>query len=121
VILEDICPLVKSLTQICTVKLLKPSRSISGEFNLTKILLKLSFNVTMHNHTQVGKYRKQSQKWDGIFFLTLLTAEILLPQISPSVEPSEMPFKVRGLGMMRLLKKLSSGCEYNIQISARTG
>jgi hypothetical protein len=49
VILEDICP----LTQICTVKLLKPSRNISGEFNLTKMLLKLSFSVTMHDYTQV--------------------------------------------------------------------
>jgi len=53
VILEDIYPLVKPLTQICTVKLLKPSRNISGEFNLTKMLLKLSFSVTMHDYTQV--------------------------------------------------------------------
>jgi hypothetical protein len=116
VILEDTCPLVKPLTHIYTVKLLKPSRRISGEFNHTKMLLKLSFNVTMHDHI-----RKQLQKWDGIFLLTLCTAEILLPHISTCVEPLEMPFKARGLGVMRrLLKTLSSGCEYNIQISART-
>jgi len=53
VILENLCPLVKPLTQICTVKLLKPSRSISGEFNLTKMLLKLPFNVTIHELTRL--------------------------------------------------------------------
>jgi hypothetical protein len=53
VILENICSLVKPLTQICTVKLLKPSRSISGELNRTKMLLKLLFNVTLHDHTRV--------------------------------------------------------------------
>jgi hypothetical protein len=39
------------LTQICTFKLLKPCRSVSGESDLTKILLKSSFNMTTHNHT----------------------------------------------------------------------
>jgi hypothetical protein len=85
------------------------------------MLLKLLFNVTLHDHTRVWKYRKQSQKRDRIFFLTHRTAKILLPQISTSVQPSEMPFTARGLGVMRFLKKLSCGCENNIQIRARTG
>jgi hypothetical protein len=42
----------KPITQTCTFKLSKPRRSISGEFDLTKMVLKFSFNTTTHNDTQ---------------------------------------------------------------------
>jgi hypothetical protein len=74
--------MVRSLTQICTFKLLKPCKSISGEFDLTKMLLKSSFNVTMHNHTQVLKCRKQSQNMDALFFSH--------PPYSPDLAPSDL-------------------------------
>jgi hypothetical protein len=51
---------VKQLTHICTLNLLKPWRSVSGDFDITKMLLKSSFNTT-HDHTRVLKHRKQSQ------------------------------------------------------------
>jgi len=54
------------LTQICTFKLLIPCRSISGEFDLKKILMNYSFSMTTyhHTHTQIWKHRKQSQIFD---------------------------------------------------------
>jgi hypothetical protein len=70
------------------------------------MLLKSSFDMTMHNHTQVSKHRKQSENSDGLLFPTNPTAQILLPQISTSMEPSKMTSVGKGLGAMtRLLKK----------------
>ena len=107
--------MVRSLTQICTFKLLKPCKSFSGEFNLTNVLLKTSFNVTMHNHTQVLKHSKQSQNLDGLFFPTHHTAQILLLQISTSLQPSKTP-PTEGLAVRtRLFKKWRSICKHKIQ------
>ena len=39
------------VTQICTFKLLIPCRSISEEFDLTKILMNSSFSITTYHHT----------------------------------------------------------------------
>lgn len=36
----------------------KSCRSVSGEFNLTRMLLKSTFNIKTHKHTQVSKHRK---------------------------------------------------------------
>jgi hypothetical protein len=41
VILVALCHMVELLTQICTFKLLKPCRSLSGEYELLKMWLKL--------------------------------------------------------------------------------
>lgn len=46
--------MVKPLTYICTLKLLKPRGSISGKFDLTKMLLKSGLNTKTHDNTQVG-------------------------------------------------------------------
>jgi hypothetical protein len=83
-----------------------PCRSISGESDLIKMLLKSSFNMTMHGNTHILKHMKQSQNLDGLFFPTHHTAHILLPQIFTSLEPSRMPSVGEHLGVMtRLLKK----------------
>jgi hypothetical protein len=41
---------VKPLTQLCIFKLLKPCRSFSGEFDLTKMFPKSSFNMATQPH-----------------------------------------------------------------------
>ena len=56
--------------------------SLSGELVLTKMLPKSSFDTTTHGNSQFRKHRKQSHKSEGLFFRTLHTAPILLPQIS---------------------------------------
>jgi hypothetical protein len=60
-----LCHVVNPLTQICTLKLLKPCRSISGEFHLTKMLLR-TFNRTVQGHTHF-KTQKQSLNLEGLF------------------------------------------------------
>jgi len=70
------------------------------------MLLKFSFNTTTYDHTKVWKHRKQSQTKNGLFFPIQHTAQILLPEISTSLEPSKMPIVEKGWGVMtRLLKK----------------
>jgi histone-lysine N-methyltransferase SETMAR len=70
----------KPLSQICKFKLFETCRSISGEFDLTKLLLKSSHNTRQHNHTQILKHGKQSKVcW------TLL----LHPPYSPDLAPSD--------------------------------
>lgn len=97
-------------------------RSHSGEIDLTKMLLKSSFDTTTHVSTQDRKHRKQSHKSEGLFFRTLHTAPILLPQISTSLEPSKLLCVEKVLGvLMRFLKKWGSGCEYKFQTGTRTG
>jgi hypothetical protein len=44
--------------------------------------------MMIHDQTQVWKYRKQSQNSDGQFFFTHHSAQILLPQISTTLDPS---------------------------------
>jgi hypothetical protein len=57
-----------------------------------------------------------------MFFPTYHTAQILLPQISTSLEPSKMPFVGKGLGLMtRLFKKCRSGWKYKIQTGIKRG
>jgi hypothetical protein len=101
--------MVKQQSQICTFRPLKSCKSISGEFDLTKMLLKSSFNMTMHEHTSL-KTQEQSQNSDGLFFPTHHIAQILLPQISTTLETSRMPSMWKDLGMMiRILKKWLQG------------
>jgi hypothetical protein len=95
--------MIKPLNKICTFKLLKVCRRVSGNFGLTKKLLKYSFNTTKHDHTQVLKHRKLSQNSDGLFFPTHHTAKILLPLNFISLEPTKMPSVRKGLGMMTRL------------------
>lgn len=42
----------------------KPCISISGEFSPTYMLMKSSFSLTVHDHTQAWKHRTQSQNSD---------------------------------------------------------
>jgi len=51
------------------------------------MLLKSTFSMMIHDQKQVWKYRKQSQNSDGQFF-THHSAQILLPQISATFDPS---------------------------------
>ena len=74
--------------------------SVLGEFSLAEMLLKSSFNTTVHDHMQAWKHWKQLRNSDGLFFTTHLTTQILLPQISTSLEPSKMPSMGKGLGVM---------------------
>jgi hypothetical protein len=69
----------------------------------------------MHDHKQVLKHRKLSQQSDGPFFCTHHHA----PQISTFLEPSKMPSFGNGLGVITLLKKRKSGCEYTIKTGTR--
>lgn len=114
-ILIDIIPHGQIINSDLYIQNLKSCKSISGEFNLTKMLLKSSFNVTMHNHTQVLKCRKQSQNLDGLFLPTHHTTQILLLQICASLASSKTP-PLEGLAVRtRLFKKQKSGCKYKIQ------
>jgi hypothetical protein len=62
-ILEDIILHGKLVTQTCTFKHLKPSRSISGEFNLKSSI------ISTHDHTPKFKTTgSKSQNLDRLFF-----------------------------------------------------
>jgi len=64
---------------ICTFKLLKPCRSISGEFSLTQMLMNPPSTwqcTTTHKFDNRG-----STNSDELIFHTHYTAQILLPQI----------------------------------------
>ena len=100
----------------------KNCRTISAELDLTKMVLKSSFNMKTHNDTQVWKHRKQSQYSDELFFPTHHTAQFLPPQNYTSLETAKMSSTGKSVGLMTwLLKKLISGCEYRIQTGTRTG
>jgi hypothetical protein len=66
---------VKPLTQICSLKLLKSCTSVSGEFDLIDTLPKRSFNTT---HTSF-KTQKAIKKLGGMFFATPHKSQTLLP------------------------------------------
>jgi hypothetical protein len=69
--------------------------------NVARILLQ-------HKSTTTNKFeknRKQSQNSDGLFCTHHHTPQILLPQISTSLEPSKMPSVGKGLGVMTTLLK----------------
>ena len=86
-------------------KLLKHCRSISGGFDLTKCCWQ-SPSTWQLMITQVWKHRKQSQSSNGLFFPIHHTAQMLLPEISTSLEPSKVPTVEKGWGVLtRLLKK----------------
>jgi hypothetical protein len=89
---------VRPLTQICTLRLLKHFRSVSGEFDLTEMLLKYS-RTTTHDKTQVLKRRKQSLNADGLFS-THHAAQILIPQISTPSELLKVLSVGKGLGVI---------------------
>jgi len=81
-ILVDIIPHGQIINSDLYIQNLKSCRSISGEFDLTKMLLKSSFSATMHNHIQVLKCRKQSQNLDGLLFSH--------PPYNPEFAPSDL-------------------------------
>ena len=69
------------LTQICTFKLLIPCRSISGEFDLTKILMISSFSMTTYNHThKFGNTGSNHKSWTVLPY----------PPISPDLASWEL-------------------------------
>ena len=51
-----LCQVVNPLTQICTSKSVNPSRSVSGGFCSTKMLLQFVLNTRTHDHTQDLRY-----------------------------------------------------------------
>ena len=69
VILIDTVTQDKTIISGLYLQHLKSCRCISGEFNLTRMLLQSSFITTTHDHTQKWEHRKQSQKSDGMFFI----------------------------------------------------
>jgi hypothetical protein len=95
------------------IKLLKPCRIISGEFDPTKMLQKSTFNMMMHDHKQDWKYRKQSQRSNGLFFLTHHTAQILHPLHHCGALKNAISEK--SLKVMTKFKKCKSGCKYKIK------
>ena len=97
---ESLCHVVKPLAQICTFRLLKTLQKLSRRVWFQEMLLKSSFSMTAHDCTQVWKHRKQSQSSDRLFLSTHHTAQISLPQISTSLEPSKMPSMGESLGAM---------------------
>ena len=109
--------MVKTLTAICTFRLLKLCRKVRREFGLTKMLLKSSFNATTHNR-QVSTQE----------VIANLGCSVLphLPY-SPDLDPSEfslfgalkVSFVGEGLGVTTtVLKKGKRGCECKIQPGA---
>jgi hypothetical protein len=112
-----LCCVVKPLTQMCTFKLLKHCRSFSEGFYVTKMLLKSSFNMATHSHTQVWKqkHRKQSQNSEGLFFPAHHTDHLA----SSGFRLFGALFWKRLGVMMRLLKKWRSGCKYRRQTGTR--
>ena len=99
---------------MCAVRLFKPRRSVSGEFDLTQMLLKTSFSMTVHSHGMKTQEPVIKLGWTVHFH----------PPYSPdfSLEPSEMQSVGKGLGAMtRLLKVLTSGCKYKIRSVAERG
>lgn len=63
-----------------------------------KMQLKFSFNMTTHDHTHAWKQRKQSHTSNGLFLPSDHRPQILLPEISTSLEPSKTPTCGKGLG-----------------------
>jgi hypothetical protein len=111
VILADIMPsgqTVNSYLYIQTLETLKKrSRRVRPYRMLLKILLHHD-NARPHTSDNTGSNRRTRT-----LFPTHQTAEILLPQISTSLEPSEMPSVGKVLGVMtRLLKGYRRGCEH---------
>lgn len=70
------CHVVKPLTKICTVKLLKSGRSISDWVHPHIMLIKSSSNQKTLEQTQVWKHKKQSHNSDELLFLTHHSAQM---------------------------------------------
>jgi hypothetical protein len=110
------CCVVKPLTKICTVKLLKSGRSVSDwvypHKNVDGILLQPEnawTDTSFKTQEAVTKLR-----WTVIPHPPF--SSDVLPQISSFLEPSEVQFVGKGLGMMTwLLKKWPGDCKYKIQ------
>ena len=86
----------------------KLAEALLENLTSTKMLLKSSFNMAAHSHTQIWKHGKQS-----LFYPAHHIAQILLPQVSISLEPLKAPSVRKDWGvMMSLLKKWRSGCKY---------
>ena len=64
-------------------------RSLSGELDLTKMLLKSSFDTTTHVNTQVRKHMKQSQIWGTVFPYPPYSSDFT-PSNLTSLEPSKL-------------------------------
>ena len=99
--------MVKPLTYICTLKILKPCGNISKDFDLTKsFFLKSGFNSTLRDHTQF-RNAGSNHKTDGLF------VPEHLPQTSSTLVPPQNVVSRKHFGnddkALEELKKMAAG------------
>lgn len=76
--------------------------------------------MTTQTHTHIWNHRKQPQSSHRLLFSTHHPAEILLPKISTSLEPSnDAIFGNSFESDDKIIDKQSSGCMYKIQTGTR--
>jgi hypothetical protein len=113
-----LCHKFKPLTEIYKFKILKPCRTVSGQFNLIKNFAETFLQQNAQPHIWKHRKRLKNLKWT------------LLPH--PPHSPDLATFHLFGalkdailrkkFGMMTMLmKKWRSGCEYKIQTGTRRG
>jgi hypothetical protein len=102
VILVDIMPHVQIINSDLYFQTLKNLQKHLRRVRPHKIVAEILQHTTTHTSLKTQEAIKKLR----LFFPTRSTAQILLPQISTSLEPSKMSSMGKGLGVMvRLLKK----------------
>lgn len=99
------------------IKFLRPCRNVIVESDFTKILPHCSFKTTKHDHVQVRKQRKQSELGWAVLPNPPHSPDLVSSNPPPRLEPSDLPFVGKGLGLMtRLLssEELAAGTKFKL-------